>query len=286
LNVNRRGLLFIGIGLVAAIAAGLVVYVLATNISRGVEQAGPAVPTPQVSTSEVVFALVDIAPRTVITSSMLTTADYPADLVRTDTFTNTEQVIGLTARAPIYKGVPIIASQVLTGSGRSGISSVIEKGKVLVAFPANDILNSSVALQPGDRVDILLTIPLSGTARLDASAETESQVQGGQRDIVSQKTIQNVEVYPSTNWVPTSEDAEAVHNAAVLTFLVDHQEALILKYVKDSGGTIDMVVRSLEEAQDVWTEPVNLDFLVDTYHFISLPPELRTTPTPQTTPAP
>ena len=57
----------------------------------------------------------------------------------------------------------------------------------------------------------------------------------------------------------------------IISFLVDPQEALILKYIKDSGGIIDMIVRSLDATQVNATDPVNVDYLVDLYKFIGLP---------------
>jgi hypothetical protein len=50
---------------------------------------------------------------------------------------------------------------------------------------------------------------------------------------------------------------------------VDRQEALILKYIKDSGGSIDLVVRSAADDQAASTDPVSLDYLVDLYHFVN-----------------
>jgi pilus assembly protein CpaB len=224
---------------------------------------------------DVIVARQDIEENTVITTSMLLTTSYPVDLLRSDTIRSMSQVVGedkvLSTKVKVFGGQPLLESQFVTSGGREGPSVVIPKGKVLVAFPSTDMLNSTGAVRPGDRVDILLTIPLSGTARLDAGAETASQVVGTARAIVSQATLQNIEVKSTGLWAPP--DAAEGHNETVkvITFLVDHQEALILKFVKDSGGTIDLAVRSIEDNQEVETDPVNLDYLVDLYRFIGLP---------------
>jgi hypothetical protein len=44
---------------------------------------------------------------------------------------------------------------------------------------------------------------------------------------------------------------------------------LILKYIKDSGGTIDLVVRSVADDKTSPTDPVSLDYLVDLYRFVN-----------------
>jgi pilus assembly protein CpaB len=271
--VNRRGLLFITVGLVAAIAAGAMVYLLATNIGRTAAQttAGPAATTP-VPGIEVLVAATDIEANTVLTNSMIVTATFPTDLVPSDALRNPAEVVGTTARIKVFGGQMLFQRQFIQGQGRVGSSVNIPKGKVLSAFPSTDILNSTGAVQPGDHVDILLTLPISGTVRLDAGAQSEAQTQLGARALVSQGTLQNIEVYSTGQWSPPGgTDTAHTGNLKIITFIVDHQEALILKFVKDSGGTIDLVVRSLEENTEVETDPVNLDYLVDLYRFIGLP---------------
>ena len=102
-----------------------------------------------------------------------------------------------------------------------------------------------------------------------------SQVAGAGKALVAQTTLQNIEVYSNGGPVPPdqagSEGSTGGGGAKIVTFLVDPQEALILKFVKDSGGIIDFVVRSLEATQVNATDPVNIDYLVDLYKFISLP---------------
>ena len=52
-----------------------------------------------------------------------------------------------------------------------------------------------------------------------------------------------------------------------MAFLVDPQDALLAKFVKDSGGTIDLVLRSRDSHDPVNTEPVTADTLVDRFKF-------------------
>jgi len=258
--------------LVAALAAGISVYALSNNVSDTAIAAVQPTPLPQ-STLDIVVANGDIEPSTVLTNSNLTTRPYVRDSVPTGAFTDTAKLIGSTTVQTIYSGQPIIDKEFFDAGGRNGIvSSVIPQGKVLAAFPSTDILNSTGAIQRGDHVDILLSIPISGTARIDAGARTTSQV-GGTTTLVSQATLQNIEVYSVGTWAPGGGGQPAQPGAGqkIVTFLVEHQEALILKYVKDSGGTIDIVVRSLKDGDLVKTDPVNIDYLVDLYKFIGLP---------------
>jgi pilus assembly protein CpaB len=224
----------------------------------------------------VIIASTDIAANTIIAASEVTTASYPVDLIPEDAITSTAGVLNTTARTSVFSGQILLKRQFLDAQGRTGASVNIPPGKVLVAFPSTDMLNATGAVQPGDHVDIMISLPISGTTRLDASASNETQIAPGQNALVSQTTLQNIEVYTVGQWTPpgqqTGDQSTAASGLKVITFIVDHQEALILKFVKDSGGTIDLAVRSAADNQTVQTDPVTLDYLVDLFGFIGLVP--------------
>jgi pilus assembly protein CpaB len=283
--------------LFAAVAASLVVYYIVTNVPQPaptpVVVQGPT-PVPQKS---VVIAATDISAGSVISREQITTGSYPADLVPADAITRTADVLNTAPNTQIFSGQILLHRQFsAVGAGTDGkptiISNILPPGKVLVAFPSTDMLNATGVVQPGDHVDIMLSIPVSGTTRLDASAPNATQIQTGQRALVSQVTLQNVVVYSMGEWTPPGQQAGGNNsngsngNASngnsslkIITFIVDHQEALILKYVKDSGGTIDLAVRSAADNKQVQTDPVTLDYLVDLFGFIGLVPP-KQTPTP------
>jgi pilus assembly protein CpaB len=263
--LNQRGLLFILLGLIAAVAAAAVVYSLSNGVAAKTSSVTVPTAVPQRGI-DIVVARQDIAANTKIITDMLTLKQYPLDLLPSDGYTSTAPLVGTTTKVKVLQGDPLRRGQFIAAGGRIGASVNVEKGKVLVAFPSTDIRNSTGAVQPGDHVDILLTLPISGTARLDAGAGTESQLQSG-KNLVSQATLQNIQVYSTGEWTPpNAQGGENARGLKIITFIVDHQEAIILKFVKDSGGVIDLVVRSLEEKDTVVTDPVNLDYLVDLYN--------------------
>jgi Flp pilus assembly protein CpaB len=87
-----------------------------------------------------------------------------------------------------------------------------------------------------------------------------------------QTTMQNVEV------LAVGQEATAPSNSVsplaggrqpgnVITFLVDHQDALVLKFIKDSGGVIDLALRSPDDSQAVQTDAVTLSTIYDQFKF-------------------
>ena len=121
---------------------------------------------------------------------------------------------------------------------------IIDPGKVLVSFPTNDPLTAGGFVEVGDHVDILATI---------SSGAGESPKR-------TQTTIQNLEVLQVIG--PTQQQPQ---RPSSLTFVVEHQTALVLKYLRDSQATIDVVVRSRSESQDVTTRSVDITYLVQSF---------------------
>ena len=280
---NRTAILLVLTGLLAAVAAAAVVFFLIGIV--GPDDPDPLVtPTPIVQTRPVIVAVADISAATVITPSMVITREDPINRIPVDAASSIDEVLSKTASVPIFEGQILLRKQLGDGGGTTSIT--IEKGKVLVAFPATDMLNSTGAVKQGDKVDILLSIPISGTTRLDAGADVGSQVGEG-KTLVTQGTLQNVQVASVGFWTPPGQpvDQNAQQQSAglkVISFIVDRQEALILKYVKDSGGTIDLAVRSADDTDETVTDPVTIDYLVDLYGFIGL----QQTQPPAPAPAP
>jgi len=268
-------LLILAVAVLAAMAAGVMVLSITTSAAPASVPVVVVAPTPTAVVGKVVVvAKADIEANSVVTTSMVTTASFPLDLIPGDTFTDPEEMVGATARVKVFGGEVLLKRQFVATEGRTGSSVNVPDDKLLVAFPSTDILNSTGAVQPGDHVDILLTMPISGTARLDSGTQTGTQVDGN-RTLVSQTTLQNIEVFSTGVWSPPggSDNQSPPSSASVkiITFLVDPQEALILKYIKDSGGVIDLAVRSLNAKKINQTDPVNIDYLTDLYHFIGLP---------------
>jgi Flp pilus assembly protein CpaB len=125
-----------------------------------------------------------------------------------------------------------------------------------------ELLSNQTGFKPGDRVDVLLSLPLGGEG-LGTSTQT---------------TLQNVEVFtvgtevPSGGEVSVNTGGAAVHapNAGgnrPLGFLVDHKDAVIVKFIKDSGGTIDLALRSTEEERVVRTDAMTVDNIAERFRF-------------------
>jgi hypothetical protein len=121
--------------------------------------------------------------------------------------------------------------------------------------------------------------------------QTESNALGrdGEGNLSTQTTLQNVEVYgigtdevsraavlnntngqvapPGTDPATAQQQPRPAPTSKAVGFLVDHQDAVIVKFIKDSGGTIDFVVRSSEEHQIVRTDAMTTDAIAERFRF-------------------
>ena len=226
--------------------AGLVLSALTGLALYGVAQQAEARPTPPpaAETVSVVVAKVDIPVRTVVTGEMLARRDVPKNLVPTGAISSEPEAIGQTTLAAKPNGSFILRADLAAVGGKTGASVTIEKGKVLVAFPTSDPLTAAGLVTVGDRIDLLATIT-SGTGETAKKTQT---------------IVQNLEVVEILG--PTKEQPG---RPTSLTFIVDHQTALFLKYLRDSQAAVDVVVRSRAETETVETTSVNLPLLQERF---------------------
>jgi pilus assembly protein CpaB len=144
---------------------------------------------------------------------------------------------------------------------------------VAVAFPGNDILSGIGAVRAGDRVDILLSLPLPQQQQTTPGAPptTHQGAVQASSGISVQTTMQNVEVLAvgQEATAPSNQGSAGGRGAGgpVITFLVDHQDALVLKFIKDSGGVIDLALRSPDDNQAVQTDAVTISTIYDQFKF-------------------
>jgi pilus assembly protein CpaB len=155
--------------LAAAACAGLATYftVMAFTVRapgpQPLRDAAPvAAPVPEgLNTKTVVVAAVPLKYGAVLTSEALTEVQWPASSVPAGSFASRAALIGpggqRTVLTDIAKSEPILASKI-TGPGQRGsLSAVIGEGMKAVTIRVDDVLGVAGFVQPGDRVDVILT---------------------------------------------------------------------------------------------------------------------------------
>jgi pilus assembly protein CpaB len=148
-----------------------------------------------------------------------------------------------------------------------------------------DLLAGQVGFKPGDRLDILLSLKLSQAAAA-AGITADSGGSSSGSGMSTQTTLQNIEIFAIGEQAQAGVQASSggvsartSASAQPLALLVDHQDAIIIKYIKDSGGTIDFALRSSDEERIVRTDAVTVDSIAERFRF-RVPQEVRTNEQP------
>jgi len=228
---RRKGWMFFALGLILALsAAGMVFIVLQTA------RAQPAEAPPPIPTTKLPVAARPLEPGMKISSADYIMKDFPLDLVPISAVTETIRLDSHLLVRPVGQGETFRSDQFLGGQGAS-MSQQIKQGMVLFAFPIMDLMSQSDVVRDGDHVDLLLTLPLKGLNG-DATAATAEKDPGQATAL----TLQNIEIYKVLRTATKEDQPQGAPTALMIS--VTPADAVILKYAKDSDGKIDFTLRS------------------------------------------
>jgi pilus assembly protein CpaB len=146
--MNRTRLLMIG---TLALAAGLVASYMVYGRLRAAPGAGnePGV--------EVVVAANDLVVGKKVEERDVLRVRYPQNNLPVGIFTNPSQVVGRGVVLPVNKGEFLLPSKLAPVNGGTGLTSLIPPGMRAVSVRVNDVVSVAGFVQPGSRVDVLLT---------------------------------------------------------------------------------------------------------------------------------
>ncbi len=260
--MRRGGRILIVLGLLLGLITAAVTFI---TLSQG------TTPQETIATRDVVVATQNIGQRAEITLDMVSTASFPINAIPAGAFEFPQAVVGKLTLMPIYPGQiilpPMIADKpapIITPTG-SIASFMIPEGKVAMAFEISNINGVAGAIQPGDTVDILVT--LQASALPPATPRPGTATTGTEGLPVTQLTLQDVLVLHVGSWGIQDRNAPP---GGILTFVLDRQDAATLKGFKEQGQ-IDLVLRRVGDRKIYEIEPVSLQYLNRRFKFNLLP---------------
>ncbi len=268
-----RGFIWLLAGLVAALLAGLVAF---QTLSRAAaaplseDAAGPLV--------QVVVAARGVSIRTALTADDVTLAELPVAAVPEGAARALDDVLGLLTLVDLYSGEPVLAQRLLdpTLSAPGGrLSLVMAEEHVLMALPAQDLLGSIGVLKHGDHVDIHFSLPFPanrGPGSAGSEEDGDEQATFGLlQNLMVAGFVGGDPIADSGGMVASLTGAEegpqdtSVANPQAILLALSPQDALVLKYLIDAGGALDLVLRAPGMERPFDTDPVDVDYLIDRY---------------------
>lgn len=214
--MNRSRLLMIG---VVALAAGLLV---AYSVYDRLRASGGTNHEPGV---EVVVAASDIAIGTKLADRDVLLARYPQSNLPAGCFSKKTQVAGRGVILPISKGEFILPSKLAAENAGAGLPSMIPPGMRAVSVRVNDVVSVAGFVQPGTRVDVLLT----GNAGSGGERQTTTVLGNVAVIAVGKSLLERIGV--------------GDQSAPVITLLVSPDDAQKLA-LAGQGGRIQLALRN------------------------------------------
>jgi len=255
-------------GAVLALLAGLAaMWALRTAISTvGVPEAEAPL------TRAVVVATHLIPRRSVLSEADVEIKELPEDSIRSGAVVRTEDAVGRITLTEFNQGEIVLAQNLLeiTEEGAPeeaevSLAEALNEDEVAVALRATDLMSRFGVLHAGDKVDLLFSVNVVG------KTYQEDVPRGG---LVALTAVQDLEILQIVSARPPAEEGaeeEQQPQERLIILIADPQEAVILKYLKDSGGVIDFALRAPTSEQLFEVEPVTINYLATRYGIV--PPE-------------
>lgn len=256
-------------GAVLAVLAGVAAMLALRAAITTVE-----VPEPEAGlTRPVVVASRYVARRSTLTQADVEVRQLPDDAIRSGAVVKAEDAVGRITLTELNQGEMILAQNLLEVTGEAAteeievsVAEALEEDEVAVALRATDLMSRFGVLHAGDKVDVLFSINVVG------KTYQEEVPRGG---LVAFTAVQDLEILQIvSSKQPTEEESEEAEEQPVerlIILIADPQKAVIIKYLKDSGGVIDFALRSPTSEQLFDVEVVTINYLADRYGIV--PPE-------------
>jgi pilus assembly protein CpaB len=251
---RTRGCIWLVAGVILALLAGVVGYV---TLSRQAAARPGAAAQDTGATVTVVDATGAIPVGAVLTADLLTEKDVPVQAAPEGYLADADEAVGKITLTDLAAGEILLAARLAepnVASGNGRVALIMDKEKVLMAFPADDLINSLGVLKAGDHVDLLFTMNFK-----DRTGGVESDVE----EQVTFKAIEN-QVIAAIVGGGTDADGNA-SQARALLLTVAPEDAITLKFLNDAGAVMDVVLRAPGAEQPFEVDPMDVDRLMNEY---------------------
>jgi pilus assembly protein CpaB len=266
LKRSNRVLLLLGVGLAVVAFIGVL----------SVGSMGQAPAAPQVETVTVVVAAQDLPIGTALTTDMLTTEERPVPQAA-DTYATPSEVAGSVIRRSVVAGYVLRTTDFDNNQTQVDLAASIGAGLRAIAVSLDEIDGVGMLVQPGDYVDVVLTMPDESVpiSLPNPKYPTESEEQRVSLDTWINNTtvkvlVQNVQVVAiiDPRLAETNDVSTGTFQVATLVAVlaVNPQQVELVRYAQ-RAGELSLVMRSPSDrtAGEVPTSGITLAELVNSY---------------------
>jgi Flp pilus assembly protein CpaB len=283
---RRRGWLWLLVGLVFALLAAFIAMAVVElrvnqSTSSAAEPAAQRQQTQVEAVAPVVVALTHITSTQAITEAQISLQEWPADIIPDGAATSIDDVVGRIAMGDVYPGEVIVSMRLADPDvSTDAVAFTMDEDKVIFALPPDDLMSNINLLRPGDVIDILFS--LKPEEEVKATPGVRPAAGEGEQPVALADPLFTTDVLQAQRITaivvnmpePRAQAAQAAEGAVVPTpvaeprailLALEPQDALILKYFRDAGGMMDIVLRHRNNESLIEVEAVNYDYIKDLY---------------------
>jgi len=234
---NRRGLLFLGLAVLAGLAAVLLARDWLTREAPDIAMT--------VATESVVVAAVDLPAGTTLRERQFDIVEWPRDYLPTGVVGATNLVRDRVTRRAISAGEPLLESALLPIGAEAGLHAMISRDRRAISVQVDAVIGVAGWVKPGSRVDVLATLQ-----RVD-----------WERPLPFTKVIlQDVKVLAIDQELE-KVDSGSAEVVSVVTLEVTPEEAQGLAYAANEGA-LQLALRNPRDSELVETRSTNAADLI------------------------
>jgi pilus assembly protein CpaB len=198
------------IPLFLALVLGLFAAVGARKmLSRPAESA-----TPQSEFVEVVVAKDNLVAGTILTLDDLTTGKVDNTFDVSNTFRDLSELEGRVVQAPVFKGLPILSSQLAAKGSGGGLQSLLPGGMRAITVEVNEFSGVGGFLLPGCHVDVIATVPDENGDLISRTIVHRVKVSAVGQRLTLVREDEERERSRSVTLIATLKEAEAIELAS------------------------------------------------------------------------
>lgn len=165
---------------------------------------------------KVVTAARDIPEGSRLDDTVLEVTEVPKKFVQPEALDTLELAMDRVISLPLLKGTQVLGSMLVTNRG-ANLSKKIPKNMLAMSVSVNNVSGIAGLLQPGDYVDIMLTVEVEDAPKVEKPVNNFPALNGGipkmVTEIITKTVLQNVQVLAVDQRVHRSR---AISNAAAV----------------------------------------------------------------------
>jgi pilus assembly protein CpaB len=236
--MNRRFLAVVVFALVIALGASYLVYrVLENKVMQGAPK----------KETKVVVAAADLPIGTLLKDGDIKLVDWPGT-PPPHSISKPEEAIKRGVIATIYAGEPVLTTRLAASGAGGGLAATIPPGKRAVAVRVNDVVGVSGFVQPGMRVDLLI----SGMPPNNSNPSLGTQ---------TRTLLQNIEVLSAGQNIQKDAEGKPI-SVPVVNLLVTPEQAEVLSLATNETR-IQLVLRNPLDTEEAKPPGTALAYLYE-----------------------